>query len=412
MRHPMHPLLLLPLLLAAGAAAAQSSPWYVGAALTLAHEDNLYRLADGAPTPPGISKSDLSTTASLLAGLDQPFGRQRLYGDLNLRSSRFQDNRNLDYEGYGLRAGLDWSTAGRLSGNVDLRADRNLRFSNGTEDGGQGERNIENSHQLGLALRLGVVTAYTAELNLQHREVDYSAAAFDARDNRQTTAAVGLRWRPRAGAALNAGLRHVRGIYPRIGTAQDPRADRYTRQGLDLGANLELGGASSLDLRANIGRTRYDESTQRGFSGVTGAATWAWQPTGKLRLVTRLLRDTGQDASYDGSNLVAGIVDYSRTTTTLSLRADYRPTAKIGVYASLAHGERDLVRTLPASALIPADASDSDRLLEATIGANWEPTRSLVFGCDLGRERRSGGGTLSLPYTAGRFGCYGQVFLR
>ena len=49
---------------------------------------------------------------------------------------------------------------------------------------------------------------------------------------------------------------------------------------------------------------------------------------------------------------------------------------------------------------------------EFTLGATWEPTRSLVFGCDLGQERRSATGDLSLPYSAGRASCYAQVFLR
>lgn len=410
------PLCLSPLLLLlAGAAAAQTSPWYVGASQSVTHESNVYRLPDGAPPPPGISKSDLIASTSLLAGLDQAFGRQRAYGTATLRSSRFQDNGVLDNEGYALRAGLDWSTAERLSGNLDLRADRSLaRFNTDTEIGLLTRQNVEHTRQIAAAVRLGVVTEYTAEATLEHRTVDYSAPEYDERENRQTAVTLGLRWRPSGGTVLGAGLRHVKGEYPRFQPLPGGgfQADRYTRNGLDLTGGLDLSGASRIEARATIGRTRYEQAEQRGFSGVTGSLSWDWRPTAKLRLLSRLSRDSGQDSSYSGDPFVDGVIDYSRTTTALTLRADYAATAKIRLNLGLNLARRDLVRTLPPDALFPADASGRENLTELSLGLTWEPTRSLVFGCDAGHERRSVSGTLSLPYTAGRFGCYGQVFLR
>lgn len=405
----------LSLLLAASAAAAQTSPWYIGAAQTVTHESNVYRLPDGGATPAGVSKSDLVSSTSLLAGLDQPVGRQRVYGNATLRASRFQDNGVLDNDGYALRAGLDWSTVDRLSGNLDLRADRNLaRFNTDTEIGLLTRQNIENTRQLSAAVRLGVVTEYTAEATLDHRTVDYSAPEYDERENRQTAATLGLRWRPSGGTVLGAALRHVRGAYPRF----QPLAgggylgDRYTRNGLDLTGGLDLSGASRVEARATLGRTRYEQAARRGFSGVTGSLSWDWRPTGKLRLLSRLSHDDGQDSTYSEDRLVDGVVDYSRTTSALALRADFAATAKVRLTGSLRLARRDLVRTLPPDALIPADASGRDDLVELSLGATWEPTRSLVFGCDVGHEKRSVSGTLSLPFTADRVGCYGQVYLR
>ena len=50
--------------------------------------------------------------------------------------------------------------------------------------------------------------------------------------------------------------------------------------------------------------------------------------------------------------------------------------------------------------------------LGLTLGATWEPTRSLVFGCDLGHEQRRTRGDLTLPYGARRVGCSAQFLLR
>jgi hypothetical protein len=395
MRRP----LITTTMLLAGAAAAQTSPWYVGAGLTLTQESNIYRLPDGAATPPGVSKSDRVTSAALLAGLDQAVGRQRLYGNATLRSNRYQDNPVLDYEGYALRAGLDWSTAERLSGNVDLRADRGLRF----ESGQQGGRNVETGHQASAVVRLGVVTVYTAEASLEHRRIDYSAPAFDDRDNRQNAVSLGLRWRPSGGTVLGAGLRHVRGEYPRFSASG---SERYARNGLDLVGGLDLSGASRIDARLNLGRTRHEQATQRDFSGVTGSLSWDWRPTAKLRLVTRASRDSGQD-SYSGRSADGdGVVDVSRTTTALGLRAEYAASAKVRINAGVNLARRDLVGKPPDGGRAREHAT------EPSLGLAWEPTRSLVFGCDAGHEKRSVSGDLSAPYSAARFGCYGQVFLR
>jgi hypothetical protein len=70
------------------------------------------------------------------------------------------------------------------------------------------------------------------------------------------------------------------------------------------------------------------------------------------------------------------------------------------------------VRTLPAAGTAAASDSGSDRTSRVALGATWAPTRSLLFGCDISRERRSASGVLSLPYHADDAACYGQLTLR
>lgn len=405
----------LALLLAAAGAAAQTSPWYVGASQTVTHESNLYRLGDGVATPAGISKSDLVSSTALLAGLDQPVGRQRVYADLTLRASRYRENGDLDNDGHSLRAGIDWETIGRLSGTVEVSADRRLaRFDTDTEIGVQTRRNVEDDTRFFAEAKLGVVTEYTAVVSLEHRERKFSAPEYDRRENRQTTGTASLRWRPQGGTMLGVGLRHTEGRYPRFDTGDDGAfvADNYTRDGVDLLGSYESGGASRYEARVTLGRTRFDINSQRDTSGATGQASWTWRPGGRLSTITRLVRDTGQDAYVSGSPLIDGVIDTSRTTTTLSLGARYEFSAKIQLRADLAYARRDLVRTLPPTALISADARGRDNTTQLSLGATWTPTRALVIGCDAGHETRSADGVLSLPYSADRLGCYAQFFLR
>jgi hypothetical protein len=362
-----------------------------------------------------LSKSDTVSSTALLGGFDQPISRQRLYANATLRSNQYQNNDDLNNEGYSLRAGLDWETINRLSGTLVLDASRDLaRFNTDTELGQLTRRNVVRNEGLEATASLGVVTEYTAEAGLEHRRVDYSATEYNARENRQTTGTLGLRWWPSGKNYFGVGLRYTDGKYPRFRepTAGVFEADAYTRSGLDLSTQLEVGGSSRINARLTLGRTEYDEATQRDLSGVTGFVTFLWTPGPKLQLETRLSRDTGQSAYFSGSPFIDGTVDTSRVSNRLGLRANYEATAKIRLNAGLSHTRRDLVQTLPPGALFPADAEGRDNTTEFSLGAAWEPTRSLVFGCDLGAEKRSASGVLSLPYSANRFGCYGQVFLR
>ena len=401
-------------LLAASGALAQGSPWTIGVSQAFAHESNVYHLADGDTTPAGASRSDTISTTALLGGLDLLAGRQRLYGSATLRANRFSSNEHLDSDGYALNLGADWQTVEHLSGSVDLRADRNLaRFDTDTELGDRVQGNVETSQQAKATVRVGVITAYTGEAGLEYRRVDYSSAAFESRENHQTTGTLGLLYRPSGATTLGIGLRHARGKYPRFGiVGGEYLADTFTHEGVDLTVAVDATGASQLYARATFGRTRYDQATQRDFSGVTGALVWRYEPGGRLKLNTRLARDSGQNSYFAAASGSEAFTDFSRTTTSLRVRSEYEISAKIALMVTAFAAERDLVRTSQATSSLPADATGSDQTARLALGLSWVPTRALSFGCDVGHERRRVTGALSKPYRASSAACKGEFALR
>ena len=165
------PLLLAPcLLLLCAAATAQSSPYYVGLSLGLLQDSNLFRSRDGAALPPGLSRSDTVITTSLLAGVDQPIGRQRVFGTLSLNDNRYANNDYLSYPGYGLNAGVDWSTVERVSGTVSMRANQaQRRFNDISGAVIDPRKNIENSLGVDAVFRVGLVTRWSAEASCDGR---------------------------------------------------------------------------------------------------------------------------------------------------------------------------------------------------------------------------------------------------
>ncbi|MDO9284345.1 MAG: outer membrane beta-barrel protein [Aquabacterium sp.] len=404
--------------LAAGAAMAQSSPYYLGVAQSLGHESNLYRVGDGQVLPAGFSKSDTVSGTSLVGGVDQTIGRQRIYGSANLRANRYANNKTLDNESYGLNLALDWATVGRLSGTLSAAADQNLaQFNNRAVGAGvETKKNVVRTNQVDAKVRLGVVTKYTLEASLGHRDRSYSAPEYDSAEYRQTSGSLGLRYRPSGALSLGVALRITEASYPKFNQTAPGvyESDRLKRQDIDFTATWLPSAVSQFNLRLSPTHTSYDRDTGSDFSGVTGSATWGWQPTGKLKLTTGLSRDTGQ--SSDAVNLGffgTGVTDYSRTTSALSLKADYELSAKIALNAGLSYAHRALTNTLSQGSTALDARTGSDNTTVLSLGARWLPTRSLQVGCNASAENRSSSNpALSVGLSGNSVSCYGQFVLQ
>jgi hypothetical protein len=400
-----------------GCAHAENSPWYIGASQTFSHDTNLLRLATGQETPEGYARADTVSSTALLAGLDQPIGRQRVFGNLTVRANRYSGNPRFNNTSYSLQGGVDWQTVERISGSVSASANRALQSFSTDLFTTERATNLESTEAVNANVGVGLVTQYSLELAVGHRQVRNSLddPGVQSREFMQDNAELGLRWRPSSASTFGVALATTQGRYPKFTTNArgEYEADRFKRQDVVLSMTLKPTGASTIDLRLSDGRTRYDLNQRRDFSGVTGALTWGWQPTGKLRVSTSYSRDTGQD-SYLTRTLIFNqptTADYSRVTSTVSLRTVYEATAKVAITASAVHANRDLVRTIN-DPLIPADASGTDRTTVLGLGARWAPRRFALIGCDLGNERRTGVGDLTSSLRASTFTCFGQVTLQ
>lgn len=392
----------------------QSSPWYVGAALGWSHDSNIYRLPDAAVSPGGIGGSDRITTASLLGGLDQTIGRQRLYGSASLRDNRFANNRALNNTGYGLKLGLDWATVGNVSGNLNVLANRELAFvtpDNGVPTLTHG--NIARSSQVDGAVRLGLVSRWQLESTFGHRSLGYSATEYRSRETREDWATLGLRYRPSGALGLGLAWRQGQGRIPRYQTlaSGDFLPDRFRSGNLDLTADWIASGASTINARLSSGKLTHSVASQRDYHGLTGELRWLWRPTGKLLVSTTLVRETGQEVGVGTSFFVTG-TDLSRTVNGLRLRADQELSAKLSLGLGISRGRRALVNTESTILGVPFTLSGADTTNATTLGLRWTPTRSTQLSCDYSHERRSASSTLSSSYGVNVFGCSGQVTMQ
>lgn len=416
LRRPARAALQLALALLAGGAAAQSSPYFVSLSQSASHDSNLLRLGDGVPTPVGYSRSDSVLATSLTAGFDQSYGRQRGFGNVALRSTRFGSNGVYDNQSYALAAGLDWSTIGRVSGALNVGSSRSLASFGLQELGLLGRKNFEDSRTADLAVRVGLVTEWTAEATYGRRGITNTLdeTSVQSREFDSDTTSLSLRWRPTGAAAIGLGWRATTGRYPRFRrtAAGEFIEDRFRSDGAEVTVELTPSGASRIALRIGNSRTRYDVNAARDFTGLTGLLDWTWRPTGKLSVSTSFSRTTGQDSTPTVILFFPATSDYSRVTRTLRLRTDWSVSAKALLYAELGHNQRELVRTFAIGPDTLDGGTGSERGTTWALGTRWVPSRWLALGCEISGSRQVGSGALGLSIGSNGVSCFGQVTLQ
>lgn len=381
---------------ALGQAASADRPWYVGATQDFTHESNVLGTATG-------EISDTISTTMLRAGLNQPFGRQRLRADATLSHQRYKDLTERDNSGYTVGLLLDWSTIERLAGNLSLASQRRQADVN---VGGitPAISNIERSDELGFRARLGADSMLAFEAGLGHRRVEFSATEYAAREYKQDSGNVGIVYRPGGLLTLSAGVSgaDTRYLAPEAGQTE---SDRNKRRDVYLSANWVPTGASTVDARIAYGTSEYDLATSTDFEGLTGTLRWIWRPSGRLTLTTALSRDSGQEAGYirtAADDSTTSATDFSRVTNRVGVSAAYQLTGKIDLVAELSYARRGLVDRVTG-------VTGRDNTSMAALGARWAVTRTIALGCNVSRESRAASGVGSTDFDNDRFGCFGSV---
>jgi len=391
----------------AGGARAQTSPYYVGASQAFTRESNIFRVAEGLPE----SKDTVSTT-SLLAGINQPFGRQRFFVDAAARHNRYSNNDQLDHTGYGVDVGLDWETIETLSGRIGYTAKESLARYGADLGPTLTSKNLERIQEFLARGQYGLASLLSVEGSFVHRELDYSAAQYAFQEFKQDAIRLGLLYRPSGLLTLGVAGRHTKGQYPfAIQSAPGVfQADDFKRNDADLTAVWVPTGQSTLRLRLSYTKETHETVASRDVSLSTGAIGWDYKPTGKLAFTTEAIRDTGAESTFSGLSRAgaSAIGNNSLLSSALSLRVVYEVTAKIQVEGSGRYVKRDLVNTQGGG--LPETGSDS--LGETKLGITWAPTRSLSFGCSGGWEKRGTASALSYAYTAKVATCLGQFKLQ
>lgn len=398
---------------ATGCALAQeANPYYVGIAQAFTHESNVFRVATGQP-----EAADTYATTSLLAGINQPFSRQRFYADAAARYNRYRDNTQLNNTGYSLATGLDWETLEALSGQLGYTLIDSLARYGADQGPPLTTLNMAKSQELLARGQYGAASLLSIEGALVYRKLDYSAPEYAFEEFKQHSVSLGVLYRPSGISRFGAAARHTTGAYPfAVRTAAGVfQADDFKRDDFDLTAVWVPTGQSTVRARLSYTKETHQTVASRDVSGTTGAVNWDYKPTGKLSFSTGLIRDTGAESTF-GAPAQGGtgysIVNDSHLSTSVVFRGLYEATAKIQVEANARYVKRDLVNTAGLASGAASTDVGSDRLGELKLGVNYSPTRSVLLGCAVGHEKRGASSSLSYGYTANVASCLAQFKLQ
>lgn len=394
----LRPLPLAIVLAFTGNASAETSPYYVGVSQSFTHQDNVYRRVTD-------TVSDTVSSTGVNAGIDQPFGRQRVFFNGNAAVNKHRNQKQLDNNSYGVNAGLDLQTIERLSGTVRLSANRNLATYGDDGSTATTDRNIQTTHNLSLAGRYGLTPDLGLEAGGDRRKVEFSAAD-DERGFEQDSANVGIRWGGNGQLSVGLSGRKSKGTYPRVETFVGSGVfaeDKVDRKDVSLNVIWRPTGLSTINGRISKTREDHSQPFRPRFSGTTGEIGWDYRLTGKVEMSTSFVRDTGSETTFRTQYLLPGVplpgvdpvrVDSNRLSNSWLLNLGYELSAKIQLSAN--------ARRVNAS----SGSLSAGSVTSYGLSASYAPTRTIGLGCSVSHDERSG------SYKANTYGCSARLTLQ
>lgn len=380
------------LALAATAATAQErSPYYIGISQAFSYDSNIFRTASNE-----ISETISST--GVLAGFDQPLGRQRAYADVSAQVNRYRSADHLDNKSYGVTAGLDWQTVQFLSGSLRF-ATRNSLADFGTLEGGLTPSD-QTTRQLLASARYGFTSRLSFDASYENRSLKYRSDAYANRNYTQDTIGAGFVFGGTGRLTFGIAARGTRGTTPQY-QPTPPYEDELDRRDIDLTARWAPSGLSMLSLRVSSTKETHTLATNAEVSAITGALAWEYQPTAKIDFRLMLSRDTGTETTFSmtaPSGSAPLRVDNSRLSNMGEVSLRYAMTSKIalGTEARYRRGT--------------SQAGGRETLSAYGANLSYNPTRSSTLSCTVLQERRDA--QASAGYSALTGACSAQLTLR
>lgn len=378
---------------------AQEQPWTLGAAQAFTHDSNVFRRS-------GDEESDTISSTSVFGSLNFTPGRQRLYLTGRASENRYDKLKQLNNTSYSVSTGLEWQTIEHLSGSLRYTGRQSL--GDYTVVGTPDVKNVEKAQAASAGVRWGFTSDLGVEGNVEKRKIDYSIS--NERDSTQDVASLGVRWGGGGQLAL--------GVTARVSKSETPlyqpllpesilgvvvlgpvEPDEGDRRDIDFTATWTPSGLSTITGRLSLTKEDHTAPSRADISGLTGAVTWDYQPTGKTKIRTSLIRDTGNQTSFLSLTQIglSGLrTDNNRMNWVALVGADWEATAKILVNGTLRY-IRGTLDTVTGSSY----NSNTTRL---DLGARYLATRTITLGCNLSHEQGSSG-----SFKGNTAGCFGQI---
>ena len=394
----------------ATAGATEPMPWYVGVGQGFFYDSNVYRVPGG----PG----DTYSNTVVFGGFDQRLSRQRIFGSANVGLNRYFDETQLDNTSYDFLLGLDWETAGSLSGTVDAGMRQFLSAPAASAGVPVTSQNLAKTKFADARVRWGGTSLLTLEGTGRYSSIDYSDPTYISSETSGNSASLTLYYGGGGPLRLGVGGRYDRSRTPNA--LLDPLAGTYqsntaTGRHLDFFADYQVLGQIVTNLRLSYTKQENSLVEAADFSGLTGRLGVNWQATGKVSLNAYVSRDAGFDSSFssvpvvppgapDGTPPLNRVFENNRLTYAADLGVAYLATAKIRATLGAHYTRAHLISTSSDSTdSSELDSTDIQRLFY--LGADYAIQRNWSATCRIARALRGVTGSVVYSYDSNSIGC-------
>jgi exopolysaccharide biosynthesis operon protein EpsL len=340
----------------------------------ITYDSNVFRLSDkiDATSVTGDSQRDdwiFSTSAGI--NLDIPWSLQRFTLHAAIIDNRYQHFKDIDFTGHQVNAAWLWSVTPRVTGTVGYSDEKTLSSFANTQ---VRQPDVVTTRQLFGDAAWMVTPSWRVHGVANATQTDHSETR-DLQDQEAASAEVGLSYVTAQENRVGVAIRGERGRSPdEILLGGQPFDNEYKQSGAGIQTRWVLSGHSRFDGRLDYTRRRYEQRSERDYSGPTFRATYTWTPTGKITVATTAQRDIAPPQDITTTFVLV---------TGVAVRPDWAITDKVNIRGVLAYAEWDY-RGDPALGL-----DFEHRVKTAGVSVLWRPFTRVSFGAGVAREVRT-----------------------
>lgn len=348
---------------------------YIQQAVT--YDDNVFRLPDGVNPVGATKRSDTYYTTSPGLNLDIPYSRQRFVGGLRWNFQRYNQFKELDFDGHEARAAWLWQAGNDWGGQVGYAQTEALASLANSRTGlVLGVPNSLDTRRAWVSAGHDLTPRWKLRGELNRLEQDNGLPELAFNNIVINGVEAGFAYVTPLKNQVGIGARFEDGKYPERafipGTAL---FETYKQVNVDGIVDYNITGRSRLNLRAGVVDRQHDQVPQLDFTEGTYRFTWDWQAPGNFSMNTILRREVSPlDDTYSTFVLLTGIL----------VNPLWRVTEKVSLGATLEYSSRDY---LTEGQLLVVDREDRVRTVALRLA--YRPLRAVTFDLSAMHQTRS-----------------------
>ena len=254
--------------------------------ISYTYDGNVFRVPTSGITPP---KKDLIRQTYVGVGLNLPISRQRLVANVRFNQTRFRDLETLDYNGRALNASWLWQAGNDWSGRLGYSQSKTASdFSNisGTS------QNLRDQSQAFFDAYVMLGPTHRLEMGISQARSKNSADVNRNNDYKDNQIYLGIQY---ISAANNSyGLRLI------VDDVKLPNPSRlgfiavdnsYQQTAVDFSYSWKFNAVSKIFGRLGYEGRKYDEFSDRNFTGFAWSFNYDWTPNDKSAVLLNIRRE-------------------------------------------------------------------------------------------------------------------------